>query len=123
MPNSSMQVAQVIDRLLSRTKNGNQSWKNSAVGNKYQTRIGDFTVEVTGQTSSIFPPSARIKITKLNGIVVAEAGSSSSGVVATISGRAGNPSYLDSHSQAKLNELYEILSNRSDDLDELLSLL
>jgi hypothetical protein len=123
-----MQLGQVIDKLLEKTKLGKQKWSPSLMANRYQARFGDFAVEISGipvgspaSISSIMSGGdASIRITRLDGTVVAEAGG---GAYRSVVAKIGGSSELEVASQNSLNNLYSLVANRSRDLDELLDLI
>jgi hypothetical protein len=121
--NTAAQLAQIINKLLQKTISGQQKWTPSVMANKYQARFGDFAVEISGQpgigTNYLSTlSSASIKVTKLDGSRVAEAGGTQS-ALSTLSGQDA----LDGTAQSNLNRLYSLVSDRSSDLDELLKLI
>ena len=128
MADNTLQVAQIIDKLYVKTVNGSQKWSPSLIGGRYQARFGDYTVEIRGSLSALSAATsnassyeATIKITKLDGNVVAETGGGA--IARSLSSLTGMSPALSQAAQSKLNQLYGLLADRSDDLDELLNLI
>lgn len=129
MVNSGSQVSQIVEKLLDKTLVGTQKWAASLISDRYQARIGNFTVELQGHpyisalvTTGTGTPNynARIKITKLDGSVVAEF---ANGQVLRSVSSATTLVGFDMVTQERLNKLYGLLLDRNADLDELLGLI
>lgn len=129
MVDSAAQLAQVVNKLLSKTSSGQQKWKPSLRPGTYQARFGNFAVEISGVSSentiSVFGKArgtnASIKVTKLDGMFVAEAGGNSGSLASSITVRGG--ASFDNGAQEELNKLYRLVADRSKDLDELIDLI
>lgn len=113
------QVAQIIDRLWARTNEGTLKWTQLGGLPSYETRLGDFSISIRGPaTRTTIDKGLFMKIAKLDGTEVAQTGT---GNALAILSAGFTP--LPPTSTAVLEKLWEYITNRSSDLDELLKIL
>lgn len=118
MASTERQIVQLLDLILARTKSGEMRWHRSAEPDKYQSRIGDFVVNL-GPSSPIVIGVGRnlsLVITRLDGTPV-EVISDSQNVFSNYGVRTpvirGN----------SLKEIYDLVIGGNNELDDLIKLL
>lgn len=118
-----VQLGQLIDRLWQKTRDGVITWEQLSDRKTYQSVHGDFVVQLSEGPpqglASARNPHADISVRRLSGTVVAEASSAHVNALAT--------SFLEpdlsTQAKEKLRELYQYVSDRNPDLEELLKIL
>lgn len=120
MTTNAQQIVSLIDRLTSKTVEGSLPWR--AVGpNSFEVRLGDFSISLRslGPRNSTLYGGTELTVTKLDGKQVATV-SSMTNALASFS--MGHESIPDQH-RRKIDELFDMINNRSGELDEVLKLL
>jgi hypothetical protein len=110
------QIETIIDRLLSKTETGSLRWDSTTGPGRYQTRLGDFVVMLQG-TSGPIESAVSLEIKRLSGTSVATVSTSQLNALMT------RRTSLSDQGRQKLESLFQLVSDRSSDLDELLDLL
>jgi hypothetical protein len=115
------QMAMVVDRLLEKTTQGTIAWSKSATRGQFQARFDDFLVQIWGTRSAgVFgtllagiPQKGSIRVSTISGELIGEISYHDFNEVLGVK----NPpkALLD-----KLQELYDIVADESEDLSRLL---
>ena len=119
------QLAMIVDRLLERTEQGGVAWSKSAMRGQFQARFDNFLIQISGVPSthaglsSLLNNGGTLRITTLEGTLVDQVlgGSSALGIATALSRNSPPPpqSLLD-----KIQQLYDMVTNESEDLNRLL---
>jgi hypothetical protein len=110
------QLTELISRLLEKTRQGEISWKSSVSSGSYVARFGGFQVRIEG-SRGLGGPSANLAVLRLDGSIVEQVSTNPFATAAeVISGRGP----LSQEDRDNLQELYDVVSDRSTDIDELL---
>lgn len=115
MPTNPMKMAQLIDRLLDMTNIGQLRWQQSAEPGKFHVRVGEHSIQLAGTPSLAAPNAVAITVLRLDGTVVDDATSGIVNVFAT-----GRSAPLSDAYQERLSKLYDIVSDNSSELDQIL---
>jgi hypothetical protein len=115
------QMAQIVDRLLAKTQLGQIPWSRSSERGLFQARFDNYLVQIGGTRSpnvsvgSLFGGVVRFKVSTLDGSLIDEINTDP--IAASISVfRHQIPDTLKS----KLQQLYDLVSDESEDLSSLL---
>jgi hypothetical protein len=113
--NNYTQLAQIVKKLKDGTLVGSVIWEQGILPHHYQTRFGDFLITISGNMFSSIStlesmPSLEVK--RLDGRTIAKVGRN-------ISATDQIPPDLET----ELRQLYSMLSDRSQDLEELLKII
>src|SRR4051812_49034609 len=112
-------MAQLIGRLLEKTRSAQIKWERAAERGKFQSRFGDFVLLLSGtQYGGLMPNEATLNIQRLDGRPVGNL-STNPGAISIVSGTTTTSEIT----RSQLRELYGLVANSSDDLDELLRLI
>lgn len=114
------QLHKLIIRLLRKTQTKELTWERNSTQNGYRTRIGDFAVTVEKSATAFNPNSdePQMTVTRLDGGIVAMTSTSNpfGGILSSAAGVQPGTSKL-------LRDLWDLIANRDDDIEELLNLL
>lgn len=119
MDKSSLQISQLITRIWDKTHSGELSWEQFSDRSKFQTRLGDFVISLSGSKNLGSPITIVLSVRKLDGNTVANI---SVGPI-NVMNFTFEHEQLTPPSEATLRQLYSHLSNKNTDLDALLNLL
>lgn len=113
-------MSDLISVIHTETMAGRMPWGRSAEGGKFQSRIGNYVIQLNSSMpySSALSVSSDylvIAVTKIDGTSVEIMG----GTSALLSGRPA----LNSQDKAKLKDVFVKISTTNQDLDELIKLL
>lgn len=121
MAKNSFQIATLLERLWAKTREGSIKWDQLSDNASYETRLGDFSISVRGSpVGGLLNQGVRLKVSRLDGKLVAAASTGSS---SSISELLDGFVPLTAESASILQQLYGFLTDRSQDMDELLRLL
>ena len=126
MGDNTLQIGQILDRLIRGSHNGTVNWSDGVAKDSYQTRFGNFLIVLSGNGYS--PPSANMLATNVFGTmpIRLEIKKLDGRSVATVGGNQMANAFTPGYPQevlSKVASLYNIVADRSEDLDELLKLL
>lgn len=121
MSTNQSQIAQMIDRLWSKTKDGALKWNQLGNATSFEVRLGDFSIQLRGPPAMSvgLQRGVMLKILKLDGTEVATVGTGMNSLAALAAGHT----LIQSNTEAILEQLFKHVSSRDSDLDELLKLL
>jgi hypothetical protein len=121
VPKNEVQVAQVINRLLEKTRSGHIKWGRTEEKFKYQSRFGNYVIWLHGLgRHGLLASLATIEIRRLDGTIVDSASNGMSAGAVTIM----DTTVLSGAAGKQLSELYRLVSSSyDDDLEELLKLI
>lgn len=122
MINNTPQLEAIIAKLLLKTESQAVAWSQSLTGGSYQTRFGDFIVQLSRSGGAITGSNIHLKVSRLNGDAVAQAADGSSASIAALAAASGGAA-LSPNAAAQLRRLYSLVGDRSKDLEELLNLI
>jgi hypothetical protein len=111
-------MAQMIDRLWLKTQEGALKWNQLGSMTSYETRLGDFSIQLRGSPTVGLNRGVTLKVSKLDGTEVANVVTGNS-LAALATGYTSVPPSAAS----VLEQLYKHVSSRDSDIDELLNLL
>lgn len=116
MAASPMQLHKLIKRLVEKTTQRAISWEPSATGNSFRTRIGDYVVQIEmGMVRALgSQPEPGLTVTKLDGGHVANTGTGLNALF------QGSTTAIQPGTQKMLDDLWNMIVNRDDDIDRLL---
>lgn len=120
MAANAMQLHKLITRLLRKTESKELTWEQNSTQNGYRTRIGDFAVTVEKAVVSFgtTPIEPQMTVTRLDGGLVASTGPRN-----PFGNALSNAAGIQPGTNKLLKELWDLIANRDDDIDELLTLL
>lgn len=113
MANNYTQLAQIVKKLKDGTLNRSVIWEDSVLPNTYQARLGDFLITIAGNmfTNTTLGGMPKLEVKKLDGRTIADVGRNPLG------------EHVPADLASDLSQLYSMLSDRSQDLDELLKII
>lgn len=121
MAGSELQLAQLISRLLERTRAGRVKWESAYISGTFQTRFGSYVIQLSGQARNLLlGGSIELVVKKLSGETIA---STRSGPISAISSLNSSHTTVSPAAMQELTQLYDLVSDTSAELDELLSLI
>lgn len=125
------QLTELLNKLIDRTKSGTLGWSRSSASGKFQARSGDFVIYLEGDPNESIMANAisataanmgmqrtSMTIKKLDGKTVHEINQNIN-ALSTMLGKSSASATLGS----KINELYSLIANRDDDIEDLLKSL
>lgn len=119
MSTNSAQMAQMIDRLWAKTEAGALKWSQLGSMTSYETRLGDFSIQLRGSPNVGLNRGVTLKVSKLDGTEVANVATGGNALAALAGGLTAVPPAASS----TLEQLYKYVSSRDSEIDELLKLL
>lgn len=114
MAASALQLHKLIKRLLEKSAARGLNWEPSTTGSSFRTRIGDFVVQIEQPALRSFGQGAEptLTVTRIDGGHVATTGG--------INSMLSQPVVLQPGTVKMLLELWEMVANRDNDIDQLL---
>lgn len=109
----------MIERLWEKTQAGSLKWSQLGSLTSYETRLGDFSIQLRGSPNVGLNRGVALRVAKLDGTEVTNVSS----VNNALAGFASGVTVIPPSTSATLERLYQYVSSRDTDLDELLNLL
>jgi hypothetical protein len=117
---STQQISHLIARLLQKTQAKTVRWSQTASPGKYQIRFGDFSITISPLTMAHGGQrEVMLQVQKLSGEPVTSVSTQQNALGAVILGHEA----VDPLSASNLRQLYSMVADRNDDLDDLIKLI
>ena len=118
--NNSSQLTKIIERLWFKTREGEMKWTQILGPTTFETRLGDFSITLNGPAMNVnLDRAISINVKKLDGTDVAKSSTSQNALRSLSTGYT----QITSQTQEVLKRLWEHVSNRDSELDELIKIL